>query len=334
MKNQGLQKKSKLLLNATVFSPAKRISGLRMCFLIFLLITSTMSLGCKASIGEGDVAWHRQVSDESEFFDMDRFRIHYIDIGKGRPVIMVHGFADSTYCWHENVKPLVNNGFRTILIDQPGLGRSDIPSEEYIFSVENQASAVMALADHLGLEHFDIVGVSMGGGICLYLALKYPEKIRKTIVIDPVCYNPPGHGLRSILSLPGMETMASIFSGNWAVKMALKDVYFDDAKVDHVLVDEYSRFLNKPHYSRVITSLLTQYFSDEFHNMTKSYETLKPELLIIWGENDKWIPLDFGKTLQKTLPDAQLKIISECGHVPHQEKPDEVNPIMIEFLKS
>ncbi|MBC2717377.1 MAG: alpha/beta hydrolase [Desulfobacteraceae bacterium] len=301
-------------------------------FLICLTIIIGV-YGCKVDIGDGDIEWHHQIANESEYFDMEDYNIHYIDIGNGLPVFMVHGFADSTYCWHKNMNPLLAAGFRTILIDQPGMGLSGMPPEEHIFSIENQASAVIALADHLGLKQFDIVGSSMGGGISLYLSLKYPEKIRKTIVIDPACYEPPGR-VPMILSLPGAETIASVFAGKWTVKGALKDVYFEDSKVDQILIDEYARPMNKPGYMHVITSLRTQYFSDEFHNMTENHGKLKTQLLVIWGENDAWIPLEFGKKLHSIVPGSELRIIEQCGHMPHQEKPDEVNPLIIEFLNA
>ena len=301
-------------------------------YTLIWIVFFTGLCGCQIDIGDGDVEWHSQIAGKSQYFDTEEYQLHYIDIGSGRPVIMVHGFADSTYCWHENVMSIVTAGFRTILIDQPGMGLSGMPPEGHIYSIENQASAVIALADYLRLEQFDIMGSSMGGGISLYLSLKYPEKIGKTIVIDPACYKPPGAG-SIFLSLPGVETVASMVSGKWAIERALKDVYYDETKVDQILIDEYSRPMNKPDYMHVIISLSTQYFSDEFQYMTDNYKKLKTRLLIIWGENDAWIPSEFGKRLNNVVPISNLSIIEQCGHMPHQEKPDEVNPLIIEFLK-
>jgi len=124
-------------------------------------------------------------------------QIIHLDMGGSGPaVLMVHGFADSTYCWHKNVKPLMDEGFRVVLVDQPGLGRSDIPPEGYVFSVAAQASAVLRVADALNLTAFHIVGSSMGGGISLYMSIYHPERIQKAKQQNPWFYTTGHRGVR------------------------------------------------------------------------------------------------------------------------------------------
>lgn len=298
--------------------------GMLLMFLLF---------GCKVNVGEGDRNWHRLTFDKCHYLDLGGWRIHYMDMGGSGPaVLMVHGFADSTYCWHKNVKPLMDEGFRVVLVDQPGLGRSDIPPEGYVFSVAAQASAVLRVADALNLTTFHIVGSSMGGGISLYMGIYHPERIHKAILFSPACYERRIRVLGELLAVPGVSHLVSVLAGRWAVELGLKDVYFDDSKVDDILVDEYARFLNKTNYMKVLASLSADYFSEEFYNMTRRYGEIKSEVLIIWGENDQWLPVDFGRRLNSRIPGSTLQVIEECGHLPHQEKPHIVNPMMIDFL--
>ena len=301
------------------------------CF-VFLLLAALTLAGCKVRIGEGDRPWNELTASHSRVADMGTYRLHYVDMGQGEPVVMVHGYSDSTYCWHENVQPLLDAGFRVILVDQPGLGRSEVPPEPYAFSLENQAGEVLKLLDQLHLKEFNLVGSSMGGGIALYLSLQHPDRVQRLVVVDPPCYPPPGHGLHRLLALPGMVHIAPAFTGRWMIRSALRDVYYNDDMVDEVLVDEYASAMNKKGFLKVLASLSRDYYSDEYSNMTEEYGRLAPPLLIIWGAGDKWVPQAFGEKLHREVPHSRYEVVRNCGHLPHQELPELVNPILIGFL--
>jgi pimeloyl-ACP methyl ester carboxylesterase len=204
---------------------------IRLALSLVWLLTFVL-LGCKVNVGEGDKNWHRLTSDKCHYLDAGGWRIHYIDTGGNGPtVVMVHGFADSTYCWHKNVRPLIDEGFRVVLVDQPGLGSSDIPPQGYVYSVEAQAQSVLKVADALHLTSFHLVGSSMGGGISLHLSLHHPERISKAILLSPACYERRIRFLGQLLTVPGVSNLVSLLAGRWAVELGLKNVYFDDSKV-------------------------------------------------------------------------------------------------------
>ena len=125
-----------------------------------------------------------------------------------------------------------------------------------------------------------------------------------------------------------------MLAGRWAVRMALKDIYYNDELVDDVLVDEYSRPLNKTGYAKLLGSIREQYFSPEFTRMSQSYGRVRVPVLIVWGNNDKWVPLLNGAKLELSLDDSCLHVIPNAGHLAHQELPDMVNPIIIQFLET
>ena len=302
----------------------------RFCFIsLVLVIFPTAFLSCKTEIGPGDTAWNEAVDPSRATFDMGGYGLHYIDLGAGEPVVMVHGFADSTYSFHENVPALKEAGFRLIMIDQPGLGRSDTPPEPYVFSIENQARAVVRLTEHLGLYKFRIIGHSMGGGIALYIMVNHPGRVHQAVLIDPVCFGPPAVQL---MKLPAMEFFATLFGGRWSVRMGLEDSYYDSDNVDSALVDECARFITRPGYYRTLISLEKQYYSPAFRKMSESYHTIHNPVLIIWGQEDTWLPVEQGRTLQSQMENAMLHVLEKCGHLPQQECRDEVNPLLIRFL--
>lgn len=304
-----------------------RIKRLVMVWLICCLLPAVAA--CKVEVGPGDAAWQALVKEHRRTADLGGYKLHYIDIGRGAPVVMIHGFADSTYCWHENVAPLLAAGRRLIIVDQPGLGHSELPPAPYRFTMENQAGEILKLIDRLGLKQFALVGSSMGGGIALYLSLEHPQRVTKTVAVDPAAYRPDDP---SVLGKPGMETIVKWFGGRWMYRAALRDTYYDADKVDETLVDEYVRYLDKDGYAKALTSLARDYFSPVFEQMTQRYGAMQVPVLAVWGAHDTWVPPEQGVKLNTQAPHCRLELIPDAGHLPHQEIPAAVNPLLLEFL--
>jgi len=290
--------------------------------------------GCAVTIGEGDRVWNEYVAADRHEADVGGYKLHYIDVGRGEPVVMIHGYADSSYTWHRNVRELAEAGFRVIAVDQPGLGRSEIPPEPFTFAMENMAREILDLTDRLGLQTFHVVGSSMGGGIALFLAARYPERIRKVAVFDPACYPMHNSELAVLSRREGTRQFVADIAGRWAGWYALREVYDDDAKVTAALVDEYARPLNKPGYRRLLARLLAEYFSRTFSRMGDEYPSIEAPVLIVWGVQDKWVDPAFADRLHLAIPGSQLLMVDHCGHLPHQEQPEIVNPRLLEFLKT
>jgi len=308
------------------------IAALFVVILGLLVLTAGAILSKRGvRVGEGDTVWNDAVAAQCHDADMGGYKLHYIDIGQGDPVILVHGFASSSYCWHENVPALVDAGFRVILVDQPGLGRSGIPPKPYAFSVENQAGEILKLADRLELKRFSLIGSSMGGGIVLYMSLHHPDRVAKTVVVSPACYALGKH--HGLLGVPGVVQLASMLAGRWAIRGSLRTTFFDPTRVDETIVDEYARPFNKPGYVRVLASLGKDFFSEEFERMTQNYAELKPELLILWGDHDKWVRIAFGERLHAAVPGSRYEVLENAGHLPHQEQADAVNSMVVQFLR-
>ena len=296
-----------------------------------LVIICLLVSSCSKKIGIGDKEWNRLVDKNRQIMDMGGFSLHYIDIGKGDPLLLIHGYADSSYCWHKNLPPLLDAGFRVIAVDQPGLGRSALPPEPYVYSMENQADKILTLMDRMGIKRFRLMGHSMGGGIALYLCLKHPERIIRASVIAPACYEPDRNG-RCLSHLPGADAVTSLVLGKPLVRMTLKKLFTDDSKISEAMVDEYARFCSKPGYARVINGLSRDYFSKAHKRMTTEYNKISTPLLIVWGKKDPWLAPSFGEQLHREIPASVFSILPDTGHNPHQERPDLVNPLLVEFF--
>jgi len=297
--------------------------------LVFLLLI-VMTLGsCKSVEGPGDVDWQRAVGDFRHDLVLPDMTIHYIDLGQGEPIVMVHGFADSTYCWHRNYRPLLEAGFRLVIVDQPGLGRSIITSSSYQYTVENQAAGVKAVMDHLELGPCHFVGHSMGGGISLFLAVHRPELVRSLVLLDPACFRIPQHRL---LGIPGIVTFLNIFKGKWILKKGLAEAFYDKTKITGPMITEYSRPLAKKGYIKTLRLLVDEYFSAEFDRMVGKYPEIRVPTFILWGDHDTFVPTEYGPRLQRLIPGSRLVILDAAGHNAHQEQPELTNGYLLSFL--
>ena len=289
--------------------------------------------GCAVHVGPGDEPWETLTAAHRRSARMDGYRMNYVDLtgGKGQTVVLVHGYADSSYSFSQNVRPLLAAGFRVVVVDLPGLGRSSIPGDSFVYSVENQARQVLALADHLGLKRFHLVGHSMGGGITLYLAWKHRSRLRSAVVIAPASFNPAG-ALSTLGKLP-IYRLVEPFFGRWVFRMSLQDVIYDDRLVTEALVDEYARLARKKGFVKVLMLMAAHYFSDQHVAMTKKFQSIRTPLLIVWGEEDKWLPCWRGTELASQVPGAILLRVPGTGHMVHMERPGLVNAFLVKFLQ-
>ena len=284
---------------------------------------------CKDEVREGDTAWNTDVAPFRKTLDMGGYTLHYIDLGEGEPVVLVHGFADSSYSWHQNALALKRAGNRLIMVDLPGHGLSDAPPDPYQYTVDNQARAVVTLTEKLGIRDFSIVGHCTGGSIALFIARNHPEKIRRLALIDPIPYKPPAIQL---LKLPGAEFIVANYGGPFTVRMGLEDAFYDSNQVSETMVNEYARPMSRPGYAKTLVSMQKQFYSPGFYAAAREYEKIRRPTLIIWGKADTWVTPEEGRRLSASISGSDLRILDRCGHNSHQECRDTVTPLLMEFL--
>lgn len=255
--------------------------------------------------------------------------LHYLDLGQGTPVVLVHGFADSTFSWHATAPDLLAAGLRLILVDQPGMGRSTIPPRSTGLSIENQAAGVLKVLDHLQLERSHMIGHSMGGGIALYLCLRHPGRLDRVAAIAPVCRR---FRRRLALTWPGVAQLACWAPDTLIYSHGLKQTFRDPRKVTRQLVAHYVRGAANRGFWRGMARLSEDFFSPELDRLTASLEQITAPLQLIWGEHDHWISARQGAWIHERIKDCRLDVIGEASHNVHQERPAEVNALLLDHL--
>jgi pimeloyl-ACP methyl ester carboxylesterase len=251
--------------------------------------------------------------------------VHYTDEGRrdGRVIILVHGFAASVYAWRPWIERL-NGDYRLIALDLPGHGLTQTPPG-FKASLEGNAALVDALADKLGVEHFVLVGNSMGGAVSLSYAMAHPDKLDGLVLVDAAGW--PGDGSQG--GPPAFVGLLNNGIGHLIIKMAdphmfatdgLKSAYVDEALVTDKLVDRYVDFAMAEGHRDV---LLTQRSQPSRPWTKDDFRSIRTPTLVMVGEKDALIPPSDSKAIANAIPKAYLVTYPEGGHLPMEQLPDE-----------
>ena len=263
--------------------------------------------------------------------------LHYAVYGTGKPLLAIHGLGGSMYSWREFVKnENTFPGYQIILIDLKGAGDSVKPHDNN-YSILTQRDLVYAFLEERKLTDLTLVGNSYGGAVSLLLTLKLcetdPGRLSKLILIDSAAYKLllPLHA--KLLRIPLIGWLGvHLLSPRNQVGKVLKACYYDPNKISEEQIEEYARPIAAPGGRYALLKIGQQAIPKNFEQLTQQYPKLKVPTMIIWGVNDKIIPVVIAEMLHAAIPDSRLELINECGHMPQEEKPEETIRLMREFL--
>lgn len=258
---------------------------------------------------------------QESYFYSDGWRIRYVDVGNGEPVVLIHGLGECIESWKFQI-PELSKYFRVIALDLRGFGRSEIPDE--IDGVEDFVRDVKNLIDHLKLERVNLIGFSMGGVICLAFYEKFPQSVKSMILADTISHLPP------TLLKKTLETRLKILSESGMDKISeyIADISFHSKNPELIeFFKEMVRRNDKDYYTKVTVSVLN---SDYRHVLPQ----IRVPTLILVGEYDVTTPPRLTEYLVNKIPKSTLRIIDNSAHLTKMENPDEFNKYVIEFLQN
>ena len=310
---------------------ARRSLGL-VAFLI-LLVTAA----CRAAQIPVEKRYPAGSPFRAQFRVVDGTRLRMIDTGGGTPVVFIHGFGASVYSWRKTLAPVLAAGYRVIAIDNRGFGFSDKPAPtsrgsggEKVYTNAAYARLVVALLDSLNLPSAVLVGHSMGGAIAAEVALAYPARVRGLVLIDAAGFGVRWPGVLTVGRWPGAGGVAAALRGRWITERMLRSTYGDPSKVTAEDVDQYYAPVAEPGYSRALRGVLREF---RFDTLVGRLGAVAAPTLVIWGAADRWIPVGDGSRLATELPRGAFIVLPRIGHAAAEEDPDDVNGLLITFLK-
>jgi 2-hydroxy-6-oxonona-2,4-dienedioate hydrolase len=261
-------------------------------------------------------------------------QIHYNDTVEGKEtVVMLHGSGPGASGWanfNRNVEPMVAAGYRVILMDCPGWSKSDAIVSTGSRSDLN-ARALKGLLDVLDIGKVHIIGNSMGAHSAVAFTLSNPDRVGKLVLmgggtggLSPFAPMPT-EGIKLIGALyrqPTIENLKRMMNVFVYDTSNLTEALFQ-ARLDNML----SR---RDHLENFVKSVEANHkqFPDVGHRLGE----IKAQTLLIWGRDDRFVPLDIGLRLLAGLNDAELHVFSKCGHWAQWEHAEKFNLMVKEFL--
>ena len=255
-------------------------------------------------------------------------RVHYNDFGNSEEtVVILHGSGPGATGWanfHRNVEPFVEAGYRVLLIDFPGWGESDSIVHSGDYAALN-ARVVNGVIDELGLTKIHLVGNSMGGHSSVAFALEYPEHVGKLILIGG---GTGGISLFTPVPIEGMKLVIELYRNPTLETLKkFNDIFVYDSlplTEDLLQLRLKNMLTRKDHLENFLKSFALN--PKQYPDFTPSLPYIQKENLIIWGRQDRVMPVDGALRLAAGIPNSE-----KCGHWAQWEHADRFNSIVIGF---
>jgi pimeloyl-ACP methyl ester carboxylesterase len=273
-----------------------------------------------------------RASAPSSFIALSDGTVHYELAGNGRrTVVLVCGFSVPSYIWDPTFDALTDAGFRVLRYDLYGRGFSDRPKATYDEELFDRQ--LFELLEALKIDNpSDLIGLSMGGPIALVFADRHPGLVRKLVLIDPAGMPQERPPILKFLQLPLIGEWLMNRYGDRMLLAGLTDDFYEPQRFP----DYAEKYKAQMEYKGFRQAILSTMKSRLLTGMRGVYERVgeqEKSVLLIWGEEDRTVPFSISEEVRKAIPHAEFNAIPKAGHIPHYEKPEVVNPLLISFLK-
>ena len=282
---------------------------------------------------------------ESNYFDLNGLKYHFLDQGKGEPVVMIHGNPTWSFYFRELVKGL-SPQFRTIVPDHIGCGLSDKPDiKRYDYRLKSRVDDLESLIDHLGLkEKITLVLHDWGGMIGMVYALRHPERINRIAVMNTAAFLlPKGKKLpfslwivRNVKPFATLTVLGMNLFAYGALSMASYKGLKKDVKSG--LIAPYNCWSNRIATLKFVQDIpLSE--KDPSYSLVKYvdenlYKLSHIPMLICWGKHDFVFDAAYLLEWQQRFPNAEVHAFSDAGHYVLEDVPDEIVILIKDFLET
>jgi pimeloyl-ACP methyl ester carboxylesterase len=260
---------------------------------------------------------------KEKLIEADGFKFHFYDSQNEKPVlILLNGFGISTeFQWYPVLLKLSKH-FRLIMVNLVCFGESRTKAP--IASIQIQVEFLERLITHLKIENFKLAGISYGGLVATEFTQKNEGQVEELFLIDsPVKYLNLDH-IQKLCDSYGVNEIHEFFAPSTVdgLKKQFDAAYFKRQRIPMFILKEFHKAFCEPYltgWKAIIKDLLDNY--DFFRN--RNY-TFNSQTKLIWGQHDKVIPVSVGEKLKGYLPNAELFIVQNAGHLPTIEQPKEL----------
>ncbi|MGD0589812.1 MAG: alpha/beta hydrolase [Bacteroidota bacterium] len=272
------------------------------------------------------------------FYYSDKIQINYEIHGSGNStLVFLHGFGASVETWRDIQLPL-SKGNTLFFLDLKGFGLSSKPDDGK-YSLEDQAEIVLAFLKAHKLHDITLVGHSYGGAVAIFTYLRDRSEhahgiIRRLILIDAAAYVQEFPYFIDILRKPFVNwVVMNLVPTHLMASFVLHNLFYDKSKLSEERIINYAEYFNQPGSYNSFVECAKQIIPANPDSISTLIKTITVPTLIIWGANDPAIPLEEGQRLHQDIRNSKLVIIPNCGHIPHEESPEESLNAILNFLE-
>ncbi|AQG79714.1 alpha/beta fold hydrolase [Spirosoma montaniterrae] len=270
----------------------------------------------------------------SRFVTVDGLSVHYRAEGTPArdsvPLVLLHGTGASLLTWDGWVRDLGTDR-RMIRLDLPAHGLTG-PNATNSYSGDYYVRFLTEFLDKTGVRQCDLGGNSLGGAVAWRFALAHPGRVRRLVLVDAGGYPAVSKSVPlafQLARIPVINRFIAFLTPRSIVEQSLKNVYADDSRVTPQLVDQYMDMALRTGNRRAFVSRMTAPPDSAWQRIGQ----IRQPTLILWGQQDRLIPVQNAYRFQRDLPNDTLVIMPNAGHVPMEERPHESARIVRAFLK-
>lgn len=263
-----------------------------------------------------EAAYLRSASD---MMDVEGARLHVRVDGPdaGPALIMIHGFGSSLHTWDDWAAAL-SDRYRVVRFDLPGSGLSP-PDPTGRYDDARAFELLLGLMARLGIGEAAIIGNSVGGRIAWSFASAHPDRVSRLVLVAPDGFASVGFEYGEAPEIGAVTHAMRLILPRFLVKMNLDQSYSDPGKLEADVVTRYYALLRAPGARLALIQRMEQtILTDPLPRL----RALQMPVLLLWGEDDRLIPLSNAQDYLGALPDAQLTALPGVGHLPQEEAPD------------
>lgn len=243
--------------------------------------------------------------------------LHWYEAGTSPhpPMVLLHGGGGTGRAWLHQLEHVSDQGYRVLAPDMPGFGRSDW--FDGVQEMQDIGPVLFEWLDALSMQTAVLGGNSMGGRVAMSMASAHPERVTGLIILDSVGLDLPHVPVTNPLTLPATGYTKGLVHDVDRYKSRTPYRTLDDARELNRGRASFARYLQEGEIR-----------PDPALDLTR----LTMPSLLIWGREDRIVPLAYGKALDERLVRSELLVIDQCGHLPHIEEPDMTNHAILDFM--
>ena len=281
---------------------------------------------------------------EHEYIHTNGVVLHTVQAGPvdGPPVILLHGFPEFWYGWNKQIPFLANAGYRVWAPDQRGYNLSEKPPGVAAYDREQTAADIVGLIDAGGWSRAAIVGHDWGALAAWRVAIDYPERVKKLIILN----GPHPSAMRRLLQESWVQRLRSTYAaffqipwlpeqllgaaGGWLLARVMRQ----SSRPGTFSADELARYRQSWDRPDALKAMLNWYRAARIRSLSNSRQSQRvvPSTLILWGRQDHFLSEQLGPASKRYCDDGRLIFVANATHWLQHEEPALVNSMVADFL--